>query len=157
MNLNLNLNLNLNGLFHQQNFQAMTSYIMEEIREEGDAKERKRLMGVLRQCQASAAGIGIKDLGIDEDDESLLKTIHSKTTSNSGQFVHIPSYLDPNGVFRRRGLMSKYGSSRNVRYVQNNIGKFEAYEEMERRVMRLYNEISIEGYKSISELLRVLD
>ena len=53
--------------------------------------------------------------------------------------------------------MSKYGSSRNVRYVQNNIGKFEAYEEMERRVMRLYNEISIEGYKSISELLRVLD
>ena len=136
----------------------MKALIMEELCEETNEEQRTFLMGELRQLQASAAKIGI-----DEQDESFLKVIDAKQNNSHGEKVRFPFYLDPNGAFRsrirnRRQTSSIQGTSSNIRdYLQNNVDKFEAYDEMERRILTLYNEISIDKYNSISKQLRILD
>jgi len=137
---------------------AKKSRMMDEIHDESDEDERKRLIVELRLFQTAATTkVGIVDLGVDiDDDESLLKIIHRKDNDSKGQEVDYASYSGPNGGHSQRRY-ALHSTSGNFRYAQNNLAKFEAYDEMERRILTLYNEISIDRYEAISEHLRILD
>ena len=57
----------------------------------------------------------------------------------------------------KKNRLALQGTLIKALYARDNLARFEAYDEMESRAKKLYDEISIEGYKSLSNLVRCLD
>jgi len=131
------------------------THMMEDLAEETDVEEKEKQLAALKHFRAAATEAGI-DLGAKVDDEALQKLMIVKKNDSVGQEVDFSCYEGPYGG-PSNYRYALHGTSGNFRYARANMAKFEAYEEMERRILSLYNEISIERYEALSLHLRILD
>ena len=139
-----------------QELLTIASDMKDSILEAESEVEKQRLLDGLLRLRTTAASKGIDlERGVGEDEEDFF-TICNNFNGVTGEEVDFTSYNGPYGE-RSNHRYAEHGTYVNFRYAQNNMAKFEAYEEMEKRIMMLYNEISIEKYESLSKQLRAVD
>lgn len=88
----------------------------------------------------------IKKRGVKDPDED----VESELFKDDSKEVEVPC----GRLSKRRFVQGTFG---NFQYAQKNAARFEAYDEMERRARKLYDEISIDNYDSLSARVRCLD
>jgi len=135
---------------------TIASDMKDSILEAESDVEKERLLDGLLRLRTTAASKGIDlERGVGEEEENLF-TICNSLNGVTDEEVDFTSYNGPKGDLSKHRY-AENGTYVNFRYAQNNMAKFEAYEEMEKRIMTLYNEISIDKYESLSKQLRAVD
>ena len=141
----------------------MESSLMVEIVQSTDAQEVGRLLAEWKHLRTVTSREGLRpdkapnDDDDDLDDEALLKLARKcKSDATDGEVLEISS----NECLATKALtVDRYvtGTFVNFHYARANMAKFQAYEEMERRIQKFYEEISVEKYDELSALLRIRD
>jgi len=135
---------------------TIVSDTKDSILEAESEEEKQGLLDGLLRLRSTAASKGIDlERGDGEEDEDLLTICHN-AYGVADEEVDFTSFNGPYGDLSKHRY-AEHGTYVNFRYAQNNMAKFEAYEEMEKRIMTLYNEISIDKYESLSKQLRIVD
>ena len=125
--------------------------VEEETRDGRVEKNENKILELkelLSRVEAASKARGLKDP--DEDKEV------QASSKESSQEVDFASFNAPCGRdSKRRYAMN--GTFSNFQYAQKNAARFEAYDEMESRARKLYDEISLDNYESLSKHVRCLD
>jgi len=164
----------------RKDFEEMESSLMVEIVQSTDAQEVSRLLTEWKHLRTVTSREGLRpDKALwsgtsenrdckapnddddndddDLDDEALLKLARKcKSDATDGEVLEISS----NECLATKALtVDRYvtGTFVNFHYARANMAKFQAYEEMERRIQKFYEEISVEKYDELSALLRIRD
>ena len=141
-----------------QDLLAIISDTKVNISEAETSQEKQRLLDSLIHLRSIAAskGISLEPAEEDDDEDEDLLSVCQNDHGIAGEEVDFTPFNGPYGELSKRRYINN-GTYVNFRYAQNNMAKFEAYEEMEKRIMILYNEISIDKYESLSKQLRNVD
>jgi len=149
----------------RKDFEEMESSLMVEIVQSTDAQEVGRLLAEWKHLRTVISREGLRadkapnedDDDDDLDDDALLKLARKcKSEATDGEVLEISS----NECLATKALsVDRYvtGTFVNFHYARANMAKFQAYEEMERRIQKFYEEISVEKYDELSALLRIRD
>jgi len=142
----------------KQDLLAIISDTKVNISEAETSQEKQRLLDSLIHLRSIAAskGISLEPAEEDDDEDEDLLSVCQNDHGIAGEEVDFTPFNGPYGELSKRRYINN-GTYVNFRYAQNNMAKFEAYEEMEKRIMILYNEISIDKYESLSKQLRNVD
>jgi len=145
------------AIFWRNKVENQIWVVEEERNDDVEAGERMTKDGVTlleKKKLLSRINEAIKSKGVSDPDEEL----ESEKSSRLPHFeeVDFASFKAPLGHVSRRSY-AIHGTFSNFRYAQKNAARFEAYDEMEKRISKLYNEITIENYDTLSEHVRSLD
>ena len=145
-------------IFWRNNIESEIEDKEEGLEIEGEVSRENRESAILEQKELlSRVNEAMKARGVEDPDEEEEDAEEAEEARINSQEVDF-TFLNAPGLTRQaKNRFAMQGTLTNALYARDNLARFEAYDEMERRARKLYDEISIEGYESLSDLVRCLD